>query len=199
MTVPSRLLGAAALLLGLWTGCGGCLWALGSLGPAGDAPDSALLGAAVQEAVYTLSIAASTWAPVDGGIALLATLAGLGLVVSGALTLIGTVPMARVLLRVAFLVSAVVDLAQLLWMLAWFALLWQPYMDYTRAIARTVQSSSPPDGVAAASALTIIVLSFGYYLIKIGVAVFGAVLIGGDRAGESTPPETRDPSAGWAD
>lgn len=65
----SPIVGVLAILLGLWTGCGGCSQATSSLSPTPQEPDLNLLGAEIGNAVHDLMIATSSLQPIDGAIA----------------------------------------------------------------------------------------------------------------------------------
>jgi hypothetical protein len=179
-TTRARLLGAASIALGLWTGCGGCFGALGALGAGGgsDGAPPPLLSPAQAAAAERLAEAAAAYAPVDGGLSLVAGIAGFGLIAAGVLSL-ARGPASAGPQRAAFVVSAVVDGAQLLWMLAWFALLWQPFTDYTLDVAATVGDGSvDTESVVGAALGLVVLLGALYYAAKVGAAALGAALSG---------------------
>jgi len=191
-------LGLLALALGLWTGCGSCLGVFSALSgaPPDDLPP--FLSPDQGRAALDFALAASALGPIDGAIALAATLTGLALLAAAVLGL-ARHTRAALGLRVAFLVSAAVDALQALWMVAWFALLWSDFTAYTRALMESMPTGQAGDidAIVSFAIVVTIVLGLGYFAIKIGVAAVGAWLAGnaGPPAAEATPIE----GAGWAD
>ncbi|MFK7931032.1 MAG: hypothetical protein AB8H79_22795, partial [Myxococcota bacterium] len=112
MAAPSStsitLAGILAILLGLWSGCGGTFSALGSLSATGEVPDSPLFSSAQLRAVEGFVQAALMWEPVNGGLAALAALSGFFLLVAG-VNLVLRAPNYGLVGRIAFMVALVVD------------------------------------------------------------------------------------------
>lgn len=189
-------LGFFALALGLWTGCGSCLGVLSALSgaPPDDLPP--FLSRAQAEAAVEFATAAASLGPVDGAIALAATLAGVALVVSAVFGFVSH-PFAGTGLRVAFLVSAAVDALQALWMLGWFVLLWGDFGAYTRALMQDmpIARGDETDGIIAIAIGFTILLGLGYYAVKIALAVLGAWLARAPTPLDEAPVD----AAGWAD
>lgn len=190
----ATLLGVIAILLGAWTGCGGCSGALGALGTDGEAPPPSLFSGDQAAAMADLAQAAAAWAPIDGALGFGAAIAGVALLIAG-VTSIARLDRSGVALRVAFVVSAALDGAQLLWMFAWFLLLWGPFTTYTVSIARTAGSGDvDPAAIVDVAMGFVILLGVLYYVVKIGVAALCATL--------ARPPEPVDDVAtteAWAD
>ncbi|TVQ91680.1 MAG: hypothetical protein EA397_08715 [Deltaproteobacteria bacterium] len=183
----SPAVGILALFMGLWTGCGGCMNALSSLSSDPTDQSFALFGAELEDAMRQFELALQSQAPVAGAISLLASLVGFALLFAGIGVLMGGAHHAAIG-RAAFLLSALVDGIQLLWALISFMLIWTSFIDYMSAVARFVDSGSgEAQGTALISGVALVVLTVGYYGIKIALGLGGA-WASRQRGAEPEPP-----------
>jgi hypothetical protein len=182
--------GVIALLLGLWTGCGGCFSALGSLAPAGGEPPPWVSGNAAHAAAE-LSLSLNAYTPVDGAVGALAALTGFALIVAGSLNLARVLP--SLVLRAALILSALLDALQLLWALIWLALASGPLWAYAEVVVLDVDANAPIEVVVGFALTLVAVMIALYYAVKITVAIGGAWLAR-DRAVPSAAE-----GLGWAD
>ena len=199
----STLTGVMAILLGTWTGIGGCMYATSALGGSGEVPDNPFLSGAQNRAVQELVVATASYDPINAALSALSALVGPLLIVAGMLLIYRT-HQSGLVGTVAFGASIVADALQAVWSVIWFILVWGPMSDYVAAIAEGMpnQPSGFADqldqvtGVAIALTALIGVLYFAVKIALAGLGLWRSMRL--DAPSEDAPPSL-DPDLGWAD
>lgn len=200
----SVLPGVLAILLGAWTGIGGCLYALGSLGDRGaDVPDSPFLSGAQTRAVQELMVATAAYDPVNATLSALSALVGPLLVFAGVL-LIARVANAGLVGRVGFGALIAVDALHALWSVAWFVIVWEPMTTYVHAIGKSMPNQPPGfsdslDDAAGVAIMMTALLIVLYFAVKIALASLGLWRASRLDDVPDRPVAELDPDLGWAE
>jgi hypothetical protein len=199
----SALPGVLAILMGIWTGCGGCVYATSALGSRAEPVDTPFLNGAQNQAVQDLVVAAAVYDPVNAALSALSALVGPLLIVAG-MFLLAQVPNSGLVGRVAFGASIVADALQALWAMVWFFLVRGPMADYVEAFARGMENrpAGMLDSLDAFTGTAIVVTAFIgllYFAVKIALAALGLWRSGLVDALPADEPPPVDPDLGWAD
>jgi hypothetical protein len=154
--------------------------ALAALVPSEEPARTPFLSARQHEAMVEVVQASSAWDPLNAALNALSALAGPLLVVAAILTLV-QLAQGPTWLRAALLVTAGVNAVHALWSVAWYLLLWGPWMGYLQtalpASARSDLSGEATEAIMATSLAIVVGLSAGWFLLKAGFLVLGARML----------------------